>query len=65
MLARAFSEGDVLAFDSRVTRGGVEGSNQVRYTMAPDGRSVVAEERFRSAVLNYDNRWWMDRAPDR
>ena len=30
-----------------------------------DGRSFVAEERFRRAVPNYDNRWWMDRAPDR
>lgn len=59
--ARAFWEGDVLAFDSRVTRGGVEGTNTVRYTMAADGRSFVAEEHFRSAAIGYDNHWWMDR----
>ncbi|OFW39627.1 MAG: hypothetical protein A3J29_16475 [Acidobacteria bacterium RIFCSPLOWO2_12_FULL_67_14b] len=60
--ARAFWEGDVLAFDSTVARGGVEGTNAVRYTMAEDGRSFVARERFRSEPLNYDNVWWMDRA---
>ena len=60
--ARAYWDGDTLAFDSTIARGGVEGSNAVRYEMAADGRSFVARERFRSEPVNYDNVWWMDRA---
>jgi hypothetical protein len=60
--ARAHWEGEVLAFDSKVTRGGIEGTNVVRYSLAEDGMSFVAEERFRSAALSYDNRWVMERA---
>ena len=60
--ARAFWEGDVLAFESTVTRGGVTGTNAVRYEMAADRRSFVARERFRSEPMDYDNVWWMDRS---
>ena len=60
--ARAFWEGDVLAFDSTVTRAGVTGTNSVRYEMAEGGQSFVARERFRSEPMNYDNVWWMERA---
>lgn len=60
--ARVYWDGDVLVFDSQVTRGGQEGTNVVRYTLAPDLGSFVAEERFRSKELNYDNKWVMERA---
>lgn len=53
--------GETLVFDAHVTRGADEGTNTVRYTLAADGRSFVAEEHFRSTALNYDNRWVLDR----
>lgn len=59
--SRAGWEGETLLFDSHVTRGADEGTNTVRYTLAADGGSFVAEERFRSKALNYDNRWVLDR----
>jgi hypothetical protein len=33
----------------------------VRYTLSPDTQSFRAEERFRSATLNYDNIWVMEK----
>ena len=63
--ARAFWENDTLVFDTTVVRDGEEGSNLVRYTLAPDLNSLVAVERFRSDSLNYDNTWALDRSPER
>jgi hypothetical protein len=64
--ARVFWEGDTLVLDSHVARGGKEGSNYVRYSLSEDGEALVAEERFRSAEVSYDNVWWLDRArPER
>lgn len=60
--ARAYWDGETLVFDSVVARGGEEGSNVVRYTLAEDGQSFRAEERFRSRAVNYDNVWILKRA---
>jgi hypothetical protein len=62
MHARAFWNGDILVFETRLVGAGEEGTNVVRYKLAQDRNSFVAEERFRSRQLNYDNRWFMGRA---
>jgi hypothetical protein len=59
--ARAYWDGATLVFDSKLTRGGVEGTNIVRYALAKDALSFTAEERFRSAARSYDNLWVLDR----
>jgi len=61
--ARAFWDDEILAFDTTLVRGGEEGANTVRYALAPDRKSFVAQERFRSRSLNYDNTWVMDKVP--
>lgn len=58
--ARAYWDGDTLVFDARLVRAGEEATNSVRYTLSTDRLSFVAEERFRSASLNYDNVWIME-----
>jgi uncharacterized protein (TIGR00369 family) len=60
--ARAYWDGDTLVFDTTLVRAGEEATNVVRYTLSSDRRAFVAEERFRSASLNYDNIWTLDRA---
>lgn len=59
--ARAYWDDDTLVFDTRLVRAGEEATNAVRYTLSTDRLSFVAEERFRSASLNYDNVWIMQR----
>ena len=59
--ARAYWDEDTLVFDSRLARGGEEGTNVVRYALAEDEQSFAAEERFRSGSLNYDNTWVMEK----
>jgi hypothetical protein len=59
--SRAYWEGETLVFDTKLLRAGEEGTNLVRYTLTPDGNSFVAEERFRSDTLNYDNTWVLDK----
>jgi hypothetical protein len=59
--ARAYWDGDTLVFDARLVRAGEDSTNVVRYTLSADGLSFVAEERFRSASLNYDNTWIMEK----
>ncbi len=58
---RAYWDGDVLAFDSTIGREDQEATNQVRYRLSADGRTLTAEERFRSRDLSYDNLWVLDR----
>ena len=59
---RASWDGDTLVFDTRLVRAGEEATNAVRYTLASDGRTFSAEERFRSGSMNYDNIWVLDKA---
>ena len=61
--SRARWDGDALIFDTRLSKGGEDASNVVRYTLSADGGTIVADERFRSALLNYDNVWVLDRDP--
>jgi hypothetical protein len=58
---RAYWDGDTLVFDTRLARAGDEATNVVRYVLASDRGILVAEERFRSASLNYDNLWMLDK----
>jgi len=58
---RAYWDGEILVFDTRLVRAGDEATNVVRYVLSEDRGTLVAEERFRSASLNYDNLWILDR----
>jgi hypothetical protein len=58
---RAYWEGDALVFDTQLLRAGESATNMVRYSLAPDGRSLIAEETFRSDALKYDNTWVLDK----
>jgi hypothetical protein len=55
--ARVTWDDDQLAFDTRIIRAGEEATNVVHYRLEDNGRMLIAEERFRSAKHNYDNRW--------
>ncbi len=59
--ARAYWDGDTLVFDTRISRAGEEATNVVRYSLSPDGATFLGEESLRSATINYDNRWILDR----
>ena len=59
--AQAYWDRDTLVFETRLVRAGEEGTNVVRYTRSANGLSFVAEERYRSASLSYDNIWIMDK----
>jgi hypothetical protein len=58
--SRAYWEGDVLVFATRIVMGDKEATNLVRYAMAKDSQSFTAMERFRSPKLRYDNVWVME-----
>ncbi len=61
--SRLFWDGEALVFESNVETKGESGVNVVRYTLSPTGDSLVAEERFRSRSLNYDNKWVLEKQP--
>ncbi len=61
VVCRAFWEGDVLVFDSQVTKGTELAANRVRYRLSTDQNTIVADERFRSTKLSYDNVWVLER----
>lgn len=64
--ARAWWDGDTLVFDTRFVTGGEDASNVVRYALSADRTTIVADERYRSASLNYENVWVLDSTePDR
>lgn len=48
-------------FHSHLQRAGQEGLNVVRYSLLDDGRTLHAEERYRSRELDYDNVWVLAR----
>jgi hypothetical protein len=59
---RLYWDGDVLVFDVRIVlKNGREATNVVRYSLRDGGRTFVAEEKFRGAVVKYDNLWVADR----
>lgn len=59
--SRAYWEGNVLVFATRIVMGDREATNLVRYAMAKDGQSFTAMERFRGPKLSYDNVWVMEK----
>ena len=59
--ACAYWEGETLVFDSHLVRGGEDATNIVRYKLAGNLNSFVAEEKFRSKSLCYDNIWLLER----
>lgn len=59
--ARMAWEGDILVFDSEVYREGNRGTNIVRYQLADDGHTFIADEQFSSKDLNYANKWVFDK----
>ncbi len=59
--ARAYWDGNVLVFHSDIMKGHEEGTNIVRYELSDDGRTIIADEDFRSSTLNYTNRWVLEK----
>ncbi|MEW5902646.1 MAG: hypothetical protein AB1715_14360, partial [Acidobacteriota bacterium] len=60
--SRLYWDGDVLVYDVRIVlKDGREATNIVRYSLRDEGRTFVAEEKFRGPVLKYDNLWVADR----
>jgi dienelactone hydrolase len=58
---RLYWEGETLVFDSKLEREGEKGTNVVRYKLADEGRTFIAEERFRSELRSYENTWVFDK----
>jgi hypothetical protein len=54
-------DGAALLAHMIVRSGEEEGTNEVRYSLEDEGRTLVARERFQSTKLNYDNLWVFDR----
>jgi hypothetical protein len=54
-------EGDALVFDSKLERDGKQATNIVRYKLSDDGQSFIADEKFSSKELNYENKWLLER----
>ena len=58
---RARWDGETLVFETTLSREGMTGTNIVRYTLDAGRSFFVAEEKFRSATVNYDNTWVLER----
>jgi hypothetical protein len=54
-------EGETLVFDSTLNREGTQGTNIVRYRLADQNQVFLADERFQSPELTYENKWVFDR----
>ena len=61
MHARADWEGEALVFYSTLERGGEQATNIVRYSLADDGQTFIAEERFQSQAHQHENKWVFDK----
>jgi hypothetical protein len=59
--AHAYWDGESILFESKILRGDEKATNIVRYSLANDGNTIIAEEKLRSPSLNYDNIWILDR----
>ncbi|HVO76113.1 MAG TPA: hypothetical protein VMT35_18965 [Ignavibacteriaceae bacterium] len=57
----AYWESKTLVFNSTIFRKDLKAANIVRYSLSSDGNVITAQEHFRSAELNYDNIWIMDK----
>jgi len=59
--ARLYWEGETLVCDSILDLGGAQITNVVRYGIADEGQTFIAEERLRSREHNHENKWVFDR----
>jgi len=59
--ARLNWDGQALLFHSSLTRAGEQAENTVRYLLADQDQTFIAEEKFRGRELQYDNRWVFER----
>ena len=60
--SRLYWDGDVLVLDERIVLGdGREATNVVRYSLRDEGKSLVAEEKFRGPRHKHDNLWVAER----
>jgi hypothetical protein len=59
--ARLYWEGETLVCDSRLEQGGEQATNIVRYSLADEGQTFIAEEQFRSREHSHENRWVFDK----
>jgi hypothetical protein len=57
LVGRLYWEGSILVFDSKIFLRNREASNNVRYELSEDGKTLTATERFRGPVVKYDNIW--------
>lgn len=58
---RLYWEGETLVFESSYTQGGEEFTNVVRYRLAEEGRTFIAEERMESERYSHHNTWVFER----
>jgi len=63
IIARLYWEGEILVCDSIIDLEGVQITNVVRYGIADEGQTFIAEERLRSVEHNHENKWVFDRRP--
>lgn len=56
-------DGGDWVFTAKIADEAGESLNTVRYRLSDDGRSLLADERFRGPALSYDNLWVFERRP--
>lgn len=54
---RSYWEGEVLVFEATLLIEGEQASNVVRYSLADEGRTLIAEEHQVMGQLSHENRW--------
>jgi hypothetical protein len=54
-------QGDALRFSVRLALPGGLGSDDVRYTLSADGRTLTAREKYRDPGHAWDNLWVLER----
>ena len=59
--ARVYWEGNSLVFDTMLFTRNSHAANIVRYNLEESGNIITASEKFRSADINYDNLWVMEK----
>jgi len=54
-------EGETLVIDSSLNREGEQATNIVRYRLADQGQTFIAEEQLHSGEHNHENLWVFDK----
>lgn len=58
---RAYWDGEVLVFDSQLMMDGDSGTNVVRYSLADNGRTFMADEHQVMGQISHENKWVFER----